>query len=246
MILKDEGVVLKTARSGETSKTITLLSREGGKIRLLAKGALGEKSALRGALEPGNHIEVVYYHREGRTRYFLKEAHVHSALEIKTDSLGQVSCALAVLELLDGLCHWESPDGRILDLLIDYLRSPPAADPLLLFLVFELRLLSVLGALPDISACAVCGAPLTDGFYHPAEGMGACLRHSETTTRRIRVDADLIRFFDTLTGGSLAAFSGLTPDGSLRKRLGTVLHWTYTFHVNNYRLPESLKLIPKD
>ena len=157
MIRKDAGVVLKTARSGETSKTVTFLSRESGKIRLLAKGALGGKSPLRGALEPGNHLEVVYYHREGRTGRFIKEVHTHSTLDIGRDSLSRLSCALAVLELVDTVCYWESPDPGIVDQLVEYLDCPPAENPVLLFLAFEFKLLSVLGALPDFSACSVCG-----------------------------------------------------------------------------------------
>ncbi|MEJ2720147.1 MAG: recombination protein O N-terminal domain-containing protein [bacterium] len=61
MIKKDEGVILRSARSGETSKLVTFLGLESGKIRLIAKGALGGKSPFRGVLEPGNHLEIVYY-----------------------------------------------------------------------------------------------------------------------------------------------------------------------------------------
>ena len=78
MLKKDDGVVLRTARSGETSKIVTLLGRGGGKIRLIAKGALSGKSPFRGSLEPGTHLDIVYYHKEGRTLYFLREAHVYS------------------------------------------------------------------------------------------------------------------------------------------------------------------------
>jgi DNA repair protein RecO len=246
MIRKDEGVVLKTARSGETSKTATFLSHESGKIRLLAKGALGAKSPLRGVLEPGNYLEIVYYHREGRTLYYLREAHVRSTLDVGRDSLPRLSCALAALELADAVCHWESPDRAVAEELVEFIECPPAEDPVLLFLAFEFKLLSVLGALPDLAACAVCGGTLETGFFHPAEGVGACPVHSEISSRRIRLDAELIGLAETFAGVSLADLSRLTTAADTRKRLGAVLHWTYTFHVNNYRLPESLKLIPRD
>jgi len=154
MLKKDDGVVLRTARSGETSKIVTLLGRGSGKIRLVAKGALSSKSAFRGALEPGTHLDVVYYHKEGRTHFFLREAHVYSAPRTETLELPELATMLAVLELLDHVCFPASPEPAIVDLLLEYLGCPQYDDPLVSFLVFQLRLLAVLGAVPDFSACA--------------------------------------------------------------------------------------------
>jgi len=246
MIHKDEGVVLRAARSGETSRLVTFLGRQSGKVRLLAKGALTEKSPLRGTLEPGNHVEVLYYFREGRTRYYAREVHVHSSLETGRDSLGRLGAALAVLELLDGVCYWESPEPRIVDLLLEYLVCPAAEDPVFLFLVFELKLLAVLGAVPDFSACSVCGAGLAGGFFDPEQGECACPGHTAPSSQRIALDADLISLLGSLDRETLPAAAGRKVAPDLRKRLGSVLHWTYTFHVQNYHLPESLRLIPKE
>jgi len=246
MIRKDEGVVLRSARSGETSRLVTFLGRQSGKVRLLAKGALTERSPFRGSLEPGSHVEVVYYFREGRTRYYVREVHVHSALETELDSLGRLGAALAVLELLDGVCYWESPEPRIVDLVLDYLACPAAEDPVFLFLAFELKLLAVLGAVPDFSSCLACGAALDGGFFDPEQGECACPRHSVVSPQRIALDADLLSLLGSLDGEALPAAAGRKIAPDLRKRLGSVLHWTYTFHVQNYRLPESLKLLPKE
>lgn len=246
MLQKDEGVVLKTARSGETSRFITFLGRESGKIRLLAKGAMGSKSPFRGALESGGRLEVVYYRREGRTLYFLKEVNVRSLLETGRESLERMATALAVLELLDKVCFWESPESRIVDLLFEYLETPDVTDPVSFFLAFEWRLLAVLGASPDFGGCAACGKKLDDGFYHPEEGVCACSVHTQPAPHRIKLGGDLIALLQTLDSGPLAGLAGTTLAPGTRKGLGAVIHWTYTFHVNNYRLPESLRLIPRE
>ncbi|UCG52519.1 MAG: DNA repair protein RecO [Candidatus Latescibacterota bacterium] len=246
MIRKDEGVVLKSARSGETSKLVTFLGRESGKTRLVAKGALGAKSAFRGMLEPGTHLEVVYYHKEGRTQYFLKEAHVHSALRTETYTITRLAATLAVLELLDHVCFWESPEPRIVNLLLEYLRCSTDNDPLFSFLVFQFNLLGVLGALPEFSSCALCGESLNDGFFHPAEGGSACRDHSESSSRRVWMDKELLSLIAKIGDSPVAELRKLTVGTELRKDLGAILHWTYTYHVNDYRLPDALKLIPKD
>ena len=246
MINKDDGVVLKTARSGETTRIVTFLGRHSGKVRLVAKGALKPTSPFRGALEPGNHAEVLYYFKEGRTRYYLREIHVHSSIETGRDSLARMASALAVIELVEGICFWESPDERVVDLVIEYLRCPPAEDPLFLFLVFETRLLAVLGALPEFSSCAACGETFDRGFFHPEEGECACPLHARTSGQRIELGEDLVALSRALAGDPLERAARTAVEADLRKRLGTVLHWTYTFHVQNYRLPESLKLLQKD
>jgi DNA repair protein RecO (recombination protein O) len=246
MIEKDDGVVLRTARSGETSKIVTFLGRRSGKLRLIAKGALKPSSPFRGSLEPGNHAEVLYYYKEGRSLYYLREIHVYSSIETGRDSLPRMAAALAVFELVDGVCFWESPEERIVDLVIEYLRCPPAADPVLLFLAFETALLSVLGALPDLASCAVCGEPFERGVYYPEGGESACPRHARPSGQRIDLEPDLVALARSFSEGPLERAARSTAAGELRKRLGAVLHWTYTFHVQNYRLPESLKLIQKE
>ncbi len=246
MIRKDEGVVLKTARSGETSRIVTFLGRESGKVRLLAKGALKEASPFRGLLEPGSHAEVLYYFAEGRSLYYLKEAHAYSSLETGRESLVRMVAGLAALELLDRVCYQESPEPRIVDLLVEYLGHPDAEDPLYFFLAFELKLLTVLGAIPDFTRCASCGDELVRGYFHPDDGECRCARHSEASRSRIVLDEELIRALADLEGELLGPLSRRKTELPLRKRLGGVLHWTYTLHVQNYRLPESLKLLPKE
>jgi recombinational DNA repair protein (RecF pathway) len=157
-----------------------------------------------------------------------------------------MGAALAVLELLDGVCYWESPEPRIVDLVLDYLACPAPEDPVFLFLAFELKLLAVLGAIPDFSACAACGGSLAEGFFDPEQGECACPRHSAPSPQRIALDADLTALLVSLDGEALFAAAGRKIGPDSRKRLGSVLHWTYTFHVQNYRLPESLRLIPKE
>ena len=43
-LYRDEGVVLRTAKLGEADRIITLLTREHGKIRAVAKGVRRTKS----------------------------------------------------------------------------------------------------------------------------------------------------------------------------------------------------------
>jgi DNA repair protein RecO (recombination protein O) len=294
MLQKDEGIILRTSRRGETSKDLVFLGRRSGKIRLIAKGALGPKSGFRGLLEPGNHLAVLYYFKEGRTLFYLKEAHVLFTGAAGRDSLDRLVIMLAALELLDGVCFTASPEPRLVDTAMAFLRCPAAADPLFMFLVFELRLLEVLGVLPDFFRCSSCDRGTGGGFFDPRTGECSCPEHASLYASGTAADPDEVT--DTSTAadvepsaaaGPITSAGGSRPDDSirpvdpsrlagreglrispglldllracfsspfdslnvrevdekLRKDLGNIIHRTYTYHVQGYRLPGSLKLL---
>ncbi|NIM18978.1 MAG: DNA repair protein RecO [Candidatus Latescibacteria bacterium] len=243
MLVKDEGIVLKTARSGETSKEVTFLGKQGGKIRLIAKGALGGKSAFRGALEPGNHLEAVYYFKEGRSRYYLKEVFVVATATIDRRSLQGMAATLAALELLDRVCYAGSPDPSLVDVALDFVRCQPVADPLFFFLAFEIKLLEALGALPDLSGCVRCGADVEGGSYDPEEAACFCANHEVPSPQAQSLYRDLLTFASRCLREPLEGLKPERADRKLRKDLGKLIHWTYTYHVQGYTLPESLKLL---
>ena len=245
MLRKDTGVVLRTSRSGETSRMVTFLGRSLGKVRLIGKGAMSSKSPFRGALEPGNRVEIVFYYKEGRTLYFIKEVHVAGTLSAQTGPLDRVAANLAALELLDHVCYWGGAEERIVGLAEAYLACRTQADPLSIYLAFELQLLEVLGALPHLDACADCGAPASGGFYYPAEGSSRCGTHAVSAPHRVRVDEALVQLATRMCHVTFDEVGENTVDVVSRKRLGKLLHWTYTHHVQGYSLPESFKLIPR-
>jgi len=265
MLEKDEGIILRTARRGETSKDLVFLGRRSGKIRLIAKGAMGTRSGFRGLLEAGNHVDIVYYFKEGRTLFYLKEVYVRSSAAAGRDSLEDLAVVLAALELLDGVCFPSSPDELLVDIALAYICCPAAADPLFMFLVFEFRLLEALGALPDFFSCSSCGRKTENGLYDPKSGECRCREHAgpyengssvaavgsrsfhstplATGPGAARISPELLELIGECCCESLDTLRQKQVDGKLRKDLGKIIHRTYTYHVQGYRLPDSLKLL---
>jgi DNA repair protein RecO (recombination protein O) len=56
--LRDDAVVLRTYRTGESDRVVVLWTRGHGKVRVLAKGARRATSRLGGSLEVGAHVRV--------------------------------------------------------------------------------------------------------------------------------------------------------------------------------------------
>lgn len=244
MLIKDRGIVLSAARSGETSLSFVFLGRESGKVRVLAKGLLGPKHPTRGAIEPGNEIEALFYQREGYATRYLKEASLIAAPSAGRDSLPHLAAGLAALELLDQVCvPGASLDASIVDTAAAFLSAPVGADPLLLFLAFEIKLLAALGVSPDTVSCVRCGADPGEGTYSPRDGVSYCAEHGAVYPDAVPLMPEVVATAARCAQEPYVALAAREVSRAARKELGRLVHWTYTYHVQGYHLPRSLNLI---
>jgi DNA repair protein RecO len=244
MLIKDSGIVLAVRRTGETSLTVLFLGRGSGKVRLLAKGAMSAKHPTRGALEPGNEIEIVCYHREGQATHYLKEASLVGRPAAGRDSLPHLAANLAALELLDQVCvPGASLDDAIVDTASEYLSASKGADPMLVFLAFAIRLLGALGVSPDTVGCVRCGAAPDDGMYSPRDGVSYCAEHRAPLAESVPLTAEVVSAAARCVDVPYESIARDLVSKAVRKELGRLVHWTYTYHVQGYHLPRSLSLI---
>ncbi|MCX6640368.1 MAG: DNA repair protein RecO [bacterium] len=63
---KTEGIVLSTRAFSESSKILTLFTREYGKVAILVKGGRKGTKKFPGGLETLNCVDLQYYHKGGR------------------------------------------------------------------------------------------------------------------------------------------------------------------------------------
>jgi len=127
---RSEVVVIRAVDFSETSRIVTFLSPERGKLACMAAGARRPKSQLAGMLDTFNRLEVVYYWKDGRSVQKLgeaslldgfgalkadleKSAYAAFPLEFvyKTAQENEPSHALyeALLTGLDGMRAWQGP-----------------------------------------------------------------------------------------------------------------------------------------
>ncbi len=71
---RDDGVVLRTQKLGEADRIITLLTRQNGRVRAVAKGIRRTKSRFGARLEPFTHVDVLIH--SGRSLDIITQAEV--------------------------------------------------------------------------------------------------------------------------------------------------------------------------
>ncbi len=156
---KTEAVVLRSINQGETSKILTLYSREFGKVSVMARGARKMKSRFGALLEPLNHLAVVFYRKEGRDLQYLSQADLLDSFPGIKAQLENTTLAMAVCELLDKVQQGEEPSALLFRLLLSTLRSlekrRESGDDI--FRAFQMHASGILGFRPHLEACLGCG-----------------------------------------------------------------------------------------
>ncbi|HEX4831546.1 MAG TPA: DNA repair protein RecO [Trebonia sp.] len=122
-VYRDDGVVLRTHKLGEADRIITLLCRQNGRVRAVAKGIRRTKSRFGARLEPFTHVDLMIHN--GRTLDVITQAEVIRAygMPLAAD-YPKYTAGVAMLETAEKLTPVEQePAIRQFLLLIGGLRA---------------------------------------------------------------------------------------------------------------------------
>lgn len=179
---RDQAVVLRTHKLGEADRIVTMLSREHGKLRAVARGVRRTSSKFGARLEPFTHVDLQF--ATGRTLDVITQA---VTLSPYSESLGQdyqrYTCGQVIVETADRLVVEEGePARQQYHLLVGALHAltngttDGVRPPTMVMDSYLLRALSLAGYAPSLTDCARCGAPGPHESFSPAVGGMVCLR----------------------------------------------------------------------
>lgn len=161
MIHKIEAVVLHARRYGDTSRIITLYSRDKGKVAAIARGASRPKSRLAYVLQPMSSISAVISVKEGRELHTLSSAETHHRFICLSESVDRISAGLAMIELVNAVTIDHDPNPPLYDMLVAGLAGlgNVALHVHGVHAWFLSRLPDVLGYGLQTAQCVVCREP---------------------------------------------------------------------------------------
>lgn len=198
MILKTPAIVLRQHPYTETSRVVTWLTPEEGRLNTLIKGAMRRKSAFLGQVDLFYTCELLYY---GRNRDGLPVTREVTALRdrapLRTDWR-----ACAVASYLCALVSRATPEKATrhdvyewLEAALDDLAAHGGSSAVLCW--NELRLLGLLGIAPHLRECRGCGAPPRAGelVFSARDGCWRCPRCAAMDPRQevVRIPAEAMR-----------------------------------------------------
>lgn len=175
-LYKVRAVVLNSREMRDAHRILTLFSKEQGKIRVVAHGVVKPTSRKRGAVQPFSVTDFLL--RQGRDMDSISECEGLEFFPGVWGDLDKLLYAGHFAELVDALTVDGNPQESIFFLIIKTLRElDKTADPELIARWFELRLIDLLGYLPDLTGCVNCGGEVigpTIGFSSQAGGLVCC------------------------------------------------------------------------
>lgn len=150
-VYKTHAIVLKRRNVGEADRTLTLFTKEYGRMNVIAKGVRRVHSRRAAHLEVFSHVSLVIH--KGKTWDSVTEAMPINGFPVLRASLPRVSAGYYLCELVDALLpqHQEHRDIYMLLLCaLSTLDTTDTIDPITVTEQFALDLLRTLGYLaPD-------------------------------------------------------------------------------------------------
>jgi DNA repair protein RecO (recombination protein O) len=175
-LYRDDAVVLRTQKLGEADRIVTLLTRQNGRVRAVAKGVRKTTSRLGARVEPFMLIDIQLY--TGRSLDIVTQVETIGMYggAIVSD-YARYTAGTAMCETAERLTESErEPALQQFLLLAGGLRALAEGghEPSLVLDSYLLRALSVAGWAPSFTDCARCGAVGPHRAFAIAAGGSVC------------------------------------------------------------------------
>ncbi|CAB4671222.1 MAG: DNA repair protein RecO [Actinobacteria bacterium] len=176
-LYRDEAVVLRTQKLGEADRIVTMLTREHGRIRGVAKGVRRTKSKFGARLEPGSYVDIQLY--VGKT--FDTVTQVEAIMnygEMISHDYQRWTIASAILETAERFTSQEEqPAPQEFALVVGGLKALAEGryDSSMILDAFLLRSLAIGGYAPSMSTCSRCEKPGPHRYFSLVGGGSVCV-----------------------------------------------------------------------
>ncbi|WP_294181838.1 DNA repair protein RecO [uncultured Schumannella sp.] len=232
---RDEGVVLRTHKLGEADRIVTLLSRQHGKVRAVAKGVRRTASRFGARLEPGMVVDAQFY--VGRSLDIVQQADTIGSYGADiADDYGRYTVAMAMLETADRVTDHEAGTQHYL-LLVGALRSLARREHAagMTLDAYLLRALSIAGWAPSFVDCAVTGAPGPHSAF--VAQLGGVVADEVAPPGAVRLDAATLDVLGALLAGDWPTAEA-ADDRARAQATGVVAAYT------QFHLERALRSLP--
>ena len=241
-IVKLEGLVLRSLRMGDTSRVVTLLTRELGKWSGVAKGARAPRSRFGASLELLSHSHLVVYFRPGRDLQTISEGMLETEFRGLLRGSERFHFGCAVPEFLDRVLEEEVACPEMFDLslrVLSLMESAPVGRLSYLLRAFQLRLAGWLGYAPRLDECASCHRGREAAGFGPVEGGVLCPACLPGSSSSLPISGETLGLLRSLQQGSLRRNPGLDAV----REVDRIAEAFLSYHLDRYRGLRSLRAL---
>ncbi len=177
-LIKTAAITLKSRKWGDADRIVTFYTKEVGKVRGVARGARRMKSRLGASLEPLTICHLNLFEKSGDSLYRISQVDLVEPFMRFREDLGLMTAAARMVNVVGAVTPDGDPDPQLFETLEQGLRAlVTSQDPALTALLFQIRLLGLIGFRPQTDHCAACGKGrlLGDPQFSPLSGGLVCV-----------------------------------------------------------------------
>ncbi|MGH7198338.1 MAG: DNA repair protein RecO [Candidatus Omnitrophota bacterium] len=231
--------VLKTQDYRDTSLLGSFYTKDHGKIRGIVKGIRGA-ARFGSTLEPFSLNEILFYRRRrGGDLHQVTQIDLVQLFPELREDLERLAYASYFAELLNELVEVEDANPGIFELMTDSLRFlATGASCKRSARIFEVKLLDLLGFMPEIRACVKCQAKDPQPAYFSVSLGGIqCKKcrdlRGENDGAGILVSKGALNFLEHVRRSGVQELYNVKVSQEVGGELGRILRRFVDFHLSN-------------
>ena len=195
-VLTSEAVVLRSWPVHESDLIVSFFTRDYGRMRGVAKAALKSRKRFGGALEPMTLARAWFAERPRQELVRLDQLEILRSPLSATVDQARMAVLSFYAEVLDEALPERDPQDAVFRLLVGVLEQTASAksetvQPWMALTYFSLWMTRLMGLLPDIGRCIVCGDALEAtevSFSQYADGL-FCALHRNGSASALSADS---------------------------------------------------------
>jgi Recombination protein O N terminal/Recombination protein O C terminal len=168
-----EAIVLRTWPFLEADLLVSLFTRDQGRIKGVARHALRSRKRFGGALEPMTHVRATYAERPRQELVRLDAFEILSSPLSRPIDYARTAALHLLAEVLEEALPEQAAEDSVFRLALSILAELQTGRIWLPITYFCLWMNRLMGWMPELGHCVVCGQPLGRGApIEGAAGMG--------------------------------------------------------------------------
>lgn len=192
--LASDALILRTWPVNEADLVVSFFTRDYGKVKGVAKAALKSRKRFGGALEPMTLARAFFVERPRQELVRLDQLELlRSPLSAPVD-YARAAVLSFYAEVLEEALPEHDPQETVFRLVLAVLEQTTVAQPWMPLTYFALWMTRLMGWLPELAGCTLCGDRFEPGeasFHSQSDGL-FCPLHRQGAGMLLSADAWLV------------------------------------------------------
>ena len=237
MITDTEAIVLRQVKTLNGRRMLLLFSRKFGKISVGTSITEGGKNKSALAVRPFTYGRYELF--KGRDSYSLNSGQVIESFYSLGEDLDKYMAGSYVLELTEKLLADDLPQPRMFALLLDFLNTLEKRSKKhdTLVLAYMVKVLDIMGTMPELDCCCVCGCRGADRFFSVSGGGMICTKCAQSaaaSNEPLIYDTNfgIVNILKYFQKEPMSTFGKIALDEGILKELRAILKSYLAYHLD--------------